>query len=161
MISTYVICIIYIDLKHKIGKANSIWKNEGLKTHSNSLHIISLTFQNIKNVRYTWTCVIFFDDWLIWNTLTNLKNYDYFKDFWDVHAGVPIARQRVVLKEKKTQQTTCFNSKASYQLMVDPFLHLTVKHLFQNWCFTKTIKEYSIKNKRCFLSGKKSYDENH
>lgn len=87
-----------------------------------------------------------FDDWLIWNTLTYLKKYDYFKDFWEVHAGVSIAQQRVVLKEKNTQQTTCFNSKASYQLMVDPFLHLTVI----NWCFTKAIEEYAIRNNICF-----------
>lgn len=124
MISTYVICIIYIDFKHKNGKANSIWKNEGLKTHSNSVHMISLTFQNSKNVRYTRTCLIFFDDWLIWNTLTNLKKYDYFKDFWDVHAGVPIARQRVVLKEK---------NPANYLFQFKGVLSVDGRPLFGTW----------------------------
>lgn len=97
--------------------------------------------------------------------MTNLKKYDYFKDFWDVHAGVTIARQRVVLKGKNTQQITSFNSIASYQLMVDPFLALDSQKLFQNWCFTKANEEYAIRNKRCFQNGfsqeKKSYEENH
>lgn len=121
MILTYVICIIYNDLKHKIGNANSIWKNEGLKRLSNSLYIISLTFQDSNNVRYTWTRAIFV------LRLNNLKHIDESKKgmttltTFETNTPEFPSPDNEFSSKNENQQTTCFNSKASYQLIIDPF----------------------------------------